>query len=91
MYSSDSFLRTVDRFNDFSIVSYAGTGDIRLMMLHKSTNEESLRLFFQEIYHMVVKKLVNPFYQRGSKISDPVFERTVREISRQSLVPSGVH
>jgi hypothetical protein len=89
-YTSDSFLRTVDRFNDFSVVSYAGAGDIRMMMLHKSTNEESIRLFFQDVYHMVTKKLMNPFYCRGSRIDDATFERTVREIARQTLVPIGV-
>ena len=46
-YTPDSFLRTVDKFNDFNVAAYAGAGDIRMAMLHKSTHEESIRLFFQ--------------------------------------------
>jgi len=61
------------------------------MMLHKSTNEESIRLFFQDVYHMVVKELMNPFYARGSKIKDPSFDRAVREVAKQTLVPTGVY
>ena len=69
-------------------MAYAGTGDIR-MMVHKSTSEESIRLFFQDVYHMVVKILMNPFYERGSPIKDIRFERAVREVARQRLVPTG--
>lgn len=61
------------------------------MMLHKSTNEESIRLFFQEIYHMIVKLLMNPFYKQGHRIEDPLFERAVREVARQTLVPTGAY
>ena len=60
-------------------------------MLHKSTNEESIRLFFQEVYHMLVKVVMNPFYVRGSRIEDPMFERAVREVAKQTLVPSGAY
>lgn len=81
----------MDRFNDFSIVAFAGTGDVRMMMLHKSTNEESIRLFFQDVYHMLVKILINPFYQRATLIRDARFERAVREVARQRLVPSGAY
>ena len=62
-----------------------------MMMLHKTTNEESIRLFFQDVYHMLVKILMNPFYQRGSMIRDARFERAVREIARQRLVPAGAY
>ena len=90
-YTPDSFLRTVDRFNDFNVVSYAGAGDIRMMLLHKFTNEESIRLFFQDVYHMLVKVLMNPFYKRGTRIVDPRLERAVKEVARQRLVPNGVY
>ena len=81
----------MDKFNDFSVVCYAGTGDIRLMMLHKSNNEESIRLFFQEVYHIIARKLMNPFHSYGSKFDDALLERAVREVARQTLVPAGVY
>ena len=81
----------MDRFNDFSVVAYAGAGDLRMMMLHKATNEESIRLFFQDVYHMLVKILMNPFYTRGTRINDPRFERAIKEIARLRLVPAGVY
>jgi hypothetical protein len=40
---------------------------------------------------MVVKELMNPFYARGSKIKDPSFDRAVREVAKQTLVPTGVY
>lgn len=46
-HTSDSFLRTVDKFNDFSVTAFVGSGDIKMAMLHKTTHEESIRLFFQ--------------------------------------------
>ena len=81
----------MDRFNEFSVVAFAGTGEIRMMMLHKSTNEESLRLFFQDVYHMLVKVLMNPFYKRGARVCDVRFERAVKEVARLRLVPTGVY
>ena len=62
-----------------------------MMMLHKSTSEESIRLFFQDVYHMLVKILMNPFYEMGSRIKDSRFDRTVREVARQRLVPTGAY
>ena len=38
---------------------------------------------------MLVKIIVNPFYIRGSRINDPFFEKSIREIARQRLVPTG--
>lgn len=62
-----------------------------MMMLHKWTSEESIRLFFQDVYHMLVKILMNPFYERGAPIRDLRFERAVREVARQRLVPTGAY
>jgi hypothetical protein len=81
----------VDRFNDFGVIAYAGAGDLRMMMLHKSTNEESIRLFFQDVYHMLVKVMMNPFYKRGTRINDARLERAVKEIARLRLVPNGIY
>lgn len=39
---------------------------------------------------MIVKVIMNPFYERGSRIRDPVLERVVREVARQRLVPASV-
>ncbi len=72
------------------------------MLLHKNTSEDSIRLFFQvrviilptfmqflqDAYHMIVKILMNPFYERGNRIRDPVLERVLREVARQRLVPA---
>ena len=38
---------------------------------------------------MLVKVLVNPFYVKGERINDPLFERAIREVARQRLVPVG--
>jgi hypothetical protein len=81
----------VDRFNDFSVSAYAGAGDVRMMMLHRSTTEESIRLFFQDVYHMLVKILMNPFYRKGSRIVDLRLERAIKEVARLRLVPNGVY
>ena len=37
---------------------------------------------------MIVKILMNPFYERGNRIRDPVLERVLREVARQRLVPA---
>ena len=60
---------------------------MRMILLHKTTSEESSRLFFQDVYHMLVKILMNPFYVQGSKINDPKFEKAVRELARHRLLP----
>jgi len=39
---------------------------------------------------MIVKILMNPFYDRGTRIRDAVLERVVREVARQRLVPTSV-
>lgn len=39
---------------------------------------------------MLVKILVNPFYIRGARIQDSFFEKAIREVARQRLVPVGI-
>lgn len=47
VHTPDSFLRSADKFNDFQVAAYAGAGDIKMVLLHKNTHDESIRLFFQ--------------------------------------------
>lgn len=80
-----TFLKSVDKFNDLTVSVYVTAGQTKLMLLHDSRNEDGIRNFFQEVYELYIKILLNPLYVPGSRIMSPYFDTRVRALARKYL------
>mmetsp|Transcript_52140 Transcript_52140/g.93482 ORF Transcript_52140/g.93482 Transcript_52140/m.93482 type:complete len:83 (+) Transcript_52140:119-367(+) len=76
-------LRIVDKFNDFHVSAYVTAGHVRMMLLHKTRNEDAIRAFFGEVHDLFIKAMLSPFQQPHSRLESPVFDQRVRAAGRR--------
>ena len=56
----------------------------RFLLLHnKSMDEKQIKRFFNDLYHVYLKLLMNPFYLKGSPITNIRFKQEVQRIGKQ--------
>lgn len=79
------YLKVVDNFYSHLISAFVTKGNIRMMLLHESKNEESIRQFFFDVYDLYVKTLLSPFYFVNQPITSPLFDQKVRLLARKYL------
>jgi len=79
------FLKTVDKFYGYSISAFVTPGNVRLLLLHDSRNEEAIKQFFLDAWDAYVKTLLSPFYKPGDAISSPNFDAKIRQSARKFL------
>ncbi|BFZ64392.1 TRAPP subunit [Saitoella coloradoensis] len=83
--SSSCYMKNIDRFNNSNISVFLTAGNIKIMLLHESKQDDAIRTFFQEVYDLYVKCLLNPFYTVDAPITSPAFEVKVRAAARKYL------
>eukprot|EP01066_Platyproteum_vivax_P012527 Platyproteum_vivax@DN5694_c0_g1_i2.p1 len=76
--TNQTYLRTVDRFNEWSVSAYVTAGHVRLMLLHKLKNEENIKNFFIEVHELYIKSLLNPLHEVYGVLASPAFDAKVR-------------
>ncbi|XP_024520548.1 trafficking protein particle complex subunit 2-like [Selaginella moellendorffii] len=80
------FMKGVDKFNELLVSVYMTAGRTRLMLLHDSRSEDSIKSFFQEVHELYIKILLNPLYVPGSRITSAQFDTRVRALARKYLL-----
>ena len=75
----------MDRFNDQNVFAFVTASGVRFLLLHEGRNEEAVRNFFNEVYELYVKLLLNPFYQYDTPILSPSFDQRIRALARRYL------
>ncbi len=59
--------------------------DAKFLLLHESRNEDGIKSFFNEVYDLFVKVVMNPFYESNQKISLQSFDERVKSAARKHL------
>ena len=55
-------LGTVDKFNNLMVAAYATAAHIKFLLLHDGKNEETIRLFFKDVYDIYVRVREHTYY-----------------------------
>jgi hypothetical protein len=83
--SDKNYLKVVDRFNQWNVSCFVTQSGQRLMLLHDQLLTDGIKHFFQEIYEILVKVMMNPFYSINEKITSSQFDQRVRGSARKWL------
>ncbi|KAJ3430988.1 trafficking protein particle complex subunit 2-related [Anaeramoeba flamelloides] len=73
------FLGVVDNFNNFTVSAFVTTGMVKFVLLTENKNVDSTKAFFNDVYELYLKVILNPFYKQNSPIVSPYFDKKVRE------------
>ncbi|ORY97376.1 trafficking protein particle complex subunit 2-like protein [Syncephalastrum racemosum] len=79
------YLKSIDRFNEYYVSSFVTGNNVKFMLLHDHKSEDSIKNFFNDVYEVYVKVLMNPFYEKNSPITNPQFDTRVKAIARRFL------
>lgn len=55
-----SYLKVVDKYNEWLVSSYLTPSGMRFMLLHEARNEDGIKIFFWEIHEMFLKVSIQP-------------------------------
>lgn len=80
-----NYLKVVDRFNEWNVSCFVTPSGSKFMLLHDQLNTDGIKHFFQEVYEIYVKVVLNPFYALNDKIASGGFDQRVRGSARKWL------
>ncbi|KAK2466499.1 hypothetical protein APHAL10511_002141 [Amanita phalloides] len=82
---SAMYLKSVDRFNEWSVSGFITAGNTKFVLLHEGRNEDGIRVFFGEVWELYVKAALNPFQTGQRPIRSSVFDARVRASAKKHL------
>ncbi|EPQ59551.1 Sedlin [Gloeophyllum trabeum ATCC 11539] len=82
---SAMYLKSVDKFNEWTVSAFVTPGNFKFILLHESKNDDGIRSFFNEVWELYVKTLLNPFHTMHTPIRSPVFDSRVRASAKKYL------
>lgn len=74
-----------EQVNHQQVSTFLTAGNVKFMLLHGGKNEDSIKNFFNDVYELYVKLLMNPFYAYDTPITSKAFDTRVRAIARRYL------
>ncbi|KAF0698811.1 Aste57867_10600 [Aphanomyces stellatus] len=83
--NNNMWMKVVDKFNDQFVSGFVTATNIKFLLLHESRNEDAIKIFFQDVYDLYVKLLLNPFYKHDSPITSQDFDLRVRALAKKIL------
>ena len=74
-----------EQVNHQQVSTFLTAGNVKFMLLHGGKSEDSIKNFFNDVYELYVKLLMNPFYAYDTPITSKAFDTRVRAIARRYL------
>ncbi|PFH52677.1 hypothetical protein AMATHDRAFT_139663 [Amanita thiersii Skay4041] len=79
------YLKSVDRFNEWTVSAFITPGNTKFVLLHEGKNEDGIKGFFMEVWEVYVKAILNPFQTAHTPIRSPLFDAKVRVSAKKHL------
>ncbi|KAI0786345.1 Sedlin [Abortiporus biennis] len=79
------YLKSVDKFNEWTISAFITPGNMKFVLLHETRNDEGIKSFFNDIWELYVKTMMNPFHTAHTPIRSAVFDTRVRASAKKYL------
>merc|ERR1712062_611157 len=83
--TSNCFLKSVDRFNEWHISAFVTPGGAKFLMVHDHVNEDGIRNFFADVHEIWIRLRLNPFYQPDSEIKNRHFIQRVKQYGQRDF------
>ncbi|KAJ1666325.1 TRAPP subunit [Coemansia sp. RSA 1813] len=80
------YLKSVDRYNDWTVSAYVTPSNARLMLLHETKSEDAIKSFFAACHELYMKTLLNPFYQPNAAIQSQTFDAKMHTLAKKYLL-----
>ncbi|KAI9636113.1 putative ER to Golgi transport-related protein [Dioszegia hungarica] len=78
------YLRNVDKHNEWTVSAYLAMG-VKFILVHDQKNDDGIRMFFNELWELWVKILLNPFHTVNTPVRSSAFENRVRGAAKRYL------
>lgn len=82
---SAMYLKSVDKFNEWTISAFVTPGNMKFLLLHETRNDDGIRSFFTDVWELYVKTMLNPFHTAHTPIRSSVFDGRVRASAKKYL------
>ncbi|KAG7448984.1 transport protein particle complex subunit [Guyanagaster necrorhizus] len=79
------YLKSVDKFNEWTISAFITPGNTKFVLLHESKNDDGIKSFFMDVWELYVKTMLNPFHTAHTIIRSGVFDARVRQSAKKYL------
>jgi len=80
--TTNMHLGPVDKFNNLIVTAYTTAAHIKFLLLHDGRSDDTIRLFFKDVYDIYVRVVMNPFFTTIGRISSPAFGQKVRILAK---------
>ncbi|KAJ6519613.1 Sedlin [Mycena sanguinolenta] len=82
---STMFLKSVDKFNEWTVSAFITPGNMKFVLLHEGKNDDGIKAFFTDVWELYVKTMLNPFHTAHTPIRSTVFDARVRASAKKYL------
>ncbi len=55
---------------------------VKFLLLHDGKSEDTIKLFFRDVYEVYLRVMMNPFYSARTPIQSTAFSQKVRSLAR---------
>lgn len=84
-YTRNRYLKSVDKFYEWTVSAWITPGGIKLILLHDFKQDDSIRLFLHDCWEAYVKHLLNPFYSLNAPIRSLTFDAKIKQAAKKHL------
>jgi hypothetical protein len=64
------------------VSAFVTAAQVKFLLLHDGKSEDSIKLFFKDVYEVYLRVMMNPFFTARSPTKSPAFSQKVRNLAR---------